>query len=226
MDATWNHIRRLKTWGVMPPRYLLAILLFLVSAITRINADDEIPPSPAELPARTASSAEQLLQNKPLSSLVASTKPTVGDVPRNQAAMRLSEIGMLFDTIDDSRPWMIATQCEWDAPATRHLTLFFEEPNLERVGYTQRYVWDSLGLDTPPVVAEIVQPAVSAAYFLGNLGLVPYKCGVESPFEPIYTLGVDRPGSPVVYREHLIPLSLTGAALEAGVVSTLVFAIH
>ena len=212
---------------LLPPASLKVMLFCLVISAQVQGADDDIPPSPAELPARTFSAAtEKSFQNKPLSSINATIKATSGDLPQSHAAVRLSEAGVLFDAIDDSRPWMAATQCEWDAPSTRHLPLFFEEPNLERLCYTQRYLWDVKGIDTPPVVAEIIQPAISGVHFFTNLGLVPYKCGVDSPIEPIYTLGVDRPGSPIVYREYLIPFSLPGTIYQAGVVSGLVFGIR
>ena len=202
----------------------LAISACFASRAELLAAEDPVPPPPAPmlLEANSQSAAERLLQAKPLSSLKASTKPPEGDLPQNFAIARMAEIGTLFDSIDDSRPWMISTECEWDAPASRHLPLIFEEPNLERLGYTQRYFWDAMGLETPPLAAELVQPAVSGAKFFGHALTVPYFLGADHPFEPIYTLGTDRPGSPVVYREHLIPLSLTGALLQAGVVMGIV----
>ena len=164
-------------------------------------------------------------QDKPLKYVEASTKPTSGELPTSQAAMILEKKGTLFDSIDDTRPWIVAKPFEWDAPATRNLPLFFEEPNLERLGYTQRIFIDICGYENDPVVAEYLQPVISGAKFFGNALTIPYKLGVESCCEPIYTLGVDRPGSPVPYRKHLIPLSVNGAILQAGAVCTLVFAI-
>jgi hypothetical protein len=146
-------------------------------------------------------------------------------MPANRAAQRLSEFGILFDSIDDPRPWMIETYCEWDAPATRHLPLFFEEPNLERLGYLHRNFLNDCGYETNPVVAECVQPFVSAAHFFGRVPFIPYIAGIQPPLEPVYTLGVDRPGSPVVYRDYLIPLSLRGTIYEAGVVCGILFGI-
>lgn len=164
-------------------------------------------------------------QDKPLRFVEASTKATAGELPTNHAAAILEKNGTLFDSIDDVRPWIIAKPFEWDAPATRHLPLFFEEPNLERLGYTQRIFVDICGYETDPVVAEYLQPVISGAKFFGNALTIPYNLGVQPCWEPIYTLGVDRPGSPVPYRKYKIPLSVTGAILEAGTICPLVFAI-
>ncbi|WP_010585262.1 hypothetical protein [Schlesneria paludicola] len=191
--------------------------------------DNPIPPSPRSIPAtassKLGSNTDKHWQDRPLTSLHASIKHPKGDLPANSAGPILASFGVFFDSIDDDRPWLVANDFEWDAPATRNLPLFFEEPNLERLGYTYRWYCDPLGYESGPYVGEVVQPVVSAVHFFGRIPFVPYICGVEPPLAPIYTLGVDRPGSPVVSREQLIPISLRGAIYQVGAVCGLVFSI-
>jgi hypothetical protein len=211
--------------------YFAAALLALCSIgwADDFAADDAVPPSPDSKPAATVSPlltpAEKTWLDRPLTSVNATTKPTEGELPPSLAAQHLSDVGVLFDSFDDSRPWMIINEFEWDAPATRHLPLFFEEPNLERLGYGHRTSIDALGYESDPMVADAVQPFVSAVHFFGRVALVPYICGVQPPGEPVYTLGVDRPGSPVFYRKHNVPLSIQGALYQAGTVCGLLFVI-
>lgn len=189
------------------------------------NYDNSIPPSPRSITANSSSAADKHWQDRPLSTLEASIKPPEGELPANSAGPILAGFGVFFDSIDDDRPWLVANEFEWDAPATRNLPLFFEEPNLERLGYTYRWYCDPLGYESGPYIGEVIQPVVSGIHFFGRVPFVPYICGVEPPLEPIYTLGVDRPGSPVVSREQLIPLSLRGAIYQVGAVCGLVFSI-
>ena len=210
-------------------------MAFVTTLVCRLGYADQpqwqdaIPPAPDSVQStvipKSASTAEKLWQDRPLASLSASIKHPEGDLPTNLAGPILAGYGVFFDSIDDDRPWLIANEFEWDAPATRNLPLFFEEPNLERLGYTYRFHLDALGYESGPYLGELVQPVVSGVHFFGRIPFVPYLCGVEPPLEPIYTLGVDRPGSPVVERDHLIPLSLRGAIYQAGAVCGLVFSI-
>lgn len=180
----------------------------IITIANCVLADESIPPSPSSIAAestpKSSSIAENLWQDRPLNTLKATINPTQGDLPTNVAAARLKEAGLLQDTSDESRFWL-ALPCEWDAPVTRHLPLFFEEPNLERSGYTHRCYIDACGYETNSATANCLQPFVSAVHFFGRIPLVPLACLFEPPTEPIYTLGVDRPGSPVCYREHFAP---------------------
>lgn len=190
---------------------------------------DPVPPPPrteeTPTPATNSTSmAEKLWQDRPLGSLKASLRHTEGELPTNAAAPRLAEAGLIDDSSSDSRPWLL-THCEWDAPATRHLPLLFEEPNLERLGYTSR---GSVGLfecEDGPWTVECLQPLVSGAHFIGNIAMVPYRCGYQPACEPVYTLGHERPGSPVYYRPHHTPISLQGALYEAGFITGMVLVI-
>jgi hypothetical protein len=154
------------------------------------------------------SNRDALWQDRPLGELKATIKPSDGELPPNAAAPRLSLAGKTHSHVGDNRSW-IFNNSDWDAPATRHLPLLFEEPNLERLGYTYGFYhqYDD-GTETSQHLAECLQPVVSGAHFFGSLALMPYILAVDDPCEPFYTLGTDRPGSPSCYRKHLIPLDL------------------
>lgn len=175
------------------------------------NADAIVPPSPMPDGADSAAPAiaakrDALWQDRPLAGLKAAIKPTQGELPPNAASPRLAQSGTQHFSMGDSRPWMFNSS-EWDAPATRHLPLLFEEPNLERLGYTYGfYHQDEEGCETSPHLAECLQPFVSFVHFYGSLALMPHLIAVDDPCTPFYTLGTDRPGSPSAYRKHLIPL--------------------
>lgn len=81
-----------------------------------------------------------------------------------------------------------------------HQRLYFEEKNSERYG------WD-LG---------IIQPLVSAAWFYGDLALLPYHIGTAPCRKYECSAGYCLPGDSVPYLLYPPDLSLTGAALETG----------
>jgi hypothetical protein len=192
-------------------------------ATTRVSKPTTSPgPDPAA-PASGDRIAE-LWQDKPLGELKASIalkfpehepfRQTERD-RLSQATPHMVARGNAGQAAVQSRPWML-TNYEWEAPATRHLPLWFEEPNLERMGYTWGMRWDVCGYENGPYAAECLQPIVSGAHFFGRVAFIPYMCGLDPVCEPIYTLGVDRPGSPVPYRRHLIPVTLKAALFQAG----------
>ena len=222
--------RRLRR--MMPDRAIIAFT-FLCACSGRLFAQADqsaLPPAPAVAgqsevaPAQPAPNARavELWQDKPLNQLTASIARPESDaklsepetVRLSQASAILKPEGSYFSPIGDSRPWMMQTY-EWEAPATRHLPLLFEEPNLERLGYT--YTCRTWGGGSVSA-GDCIQPFISAAHFFGRIPMIPYMCGVNPPCEPVYTLGVDRPGSPVPYRRHYLPVSLKGALYEAGAV--------
>ena len=199
-------------------------------AYRMVHADEPavaepVPPSPMAASAvavpTVVSPASKLWLDRPLGSLKATIKPTDGELPTNVAAPRLAEVGTQHHSFGDSRPWMLSS-FEWEAPATRNLPLLFEEPNLERLGYTYGYCYNVCGCESGPRAAECLQPIVSGVNFFGRIPFTPYMWGYQDPDVPVYTLGVDRPGSPVCYRKQLIPLSLRGAFYQAVAITGLV----
>ena len=199
----------------------LAFVTAIVSALATAQAheppaiDTVVPPSPMPMPEVAATplpavAAKQaaLWQDRPLTGLKATIKPTDGELPPNAARPWLAQSGSHIFCVGESRSWLFSSS-EWDAPATRHLPLLFEEPNLERLGYTYGFYHQfDEGCETSQHMAECLQPLVSGVHFFGSVALLPYILAVDDPCEPFYTLGTDRPGSPVAYRKHLMPLDL------------------
>jgi hypothetical protein len=127
-----------------------------------------------------------------------------GEAPEDLAASVFEEAGTLYQPSGSSRPWPLYVFW-WEAPATCHQPLYFEEVNLERYGYRH----------------GLAQPVLSAAHFFGTVPALPYLIAAEPPRECVYTLGHYRPGSAAPYRIHYPPLSLKGALAEAGVLTGL-----
>ncbi len=88
----------------------------------------------------------------------------------------------------------------WKAASTCHKPLYFEDVQLERYGHS----WN-----------PVLQPFISGAHFFVSVPLLPYKMGLKTPNECVYTLGYYRPGSCAPYMFEPIPLSLRGAVYEA-----------
>ena len=202
--------------------FQLLSILAMTCAGTSVLADaaEEIAPDPTLV--KVPSFSEKLWQDRPLASLKATLKRTEGELPPNLASSRIFEASRVLQSGSECRPWVI-TACEWDAPGTCHLPLFFEEPNLERMGYREGCHLECFEHDDCHWTPSCLQPVISGAHFFGSLATVPYQCGYLPPCQPVSTLGVDRPGSPICYRRHLTPLSCRGAIYQAGVITGLVF---
>ena len=173
---------------------------------------------PAELKA-----AKKHVRYEPLRQIKASIKPTEGglpprdtldndEIPETSLNAFTDSNGVL--TGDQGRPWSYSCY-EWEAAATRHLPLLFEEPNLERLGYTYG-VCDFAFCEGEPRRGERLQVLASGVHFFGRIPLIPYMAGVRPLTVPVYSFGSDRPGSPVPYRKYLPHYSLRGALYEAG----------
>ncbi len=88
----------------------------------------------------------------------------------------------------------------WKASSLCHKPLYFEEEALERYGHSHGWICEDL---------------VSCAHFFGNVALLPYHVGVETPCECIYDLGVYRPGDCAPYILDPFPISLRGCCTAA-----------
>jgi hypothetical protein len=109
----------------------------------------------------------------------------------------------LIDETFEPRSWVASTYV-WKASAACHKPLYFEDVHLERYGHS---------------VGPILQPFASSAHFFGTIPLLPYKMGVHTPNECMYTLGYYRPGNCAPYMLDPIPLSARGALFQAGAVA-------
>jgi len=106
-----------------------------------------------------------------------------------------------------NRHWLPTTYT-WKASGLCHKPLYFEEVALERYGHS---------------TGPISQPIVSGAHFFATLPLLPYKMGLNPPWECKYALGYYRPGSCAPYIVPPIPISGRAIAAEAAAVSGAIF---
>ena len=99
------------------------------------------------------------------------------------------------------------TTMTWKAAGNCHKPLYFEDWNLERYGHSH----------------GPLDPVFSAAHFFVTLPVLPYKMGVELPWECVYPLGYYRPGNCAPWTVPAVPISCRGFAVEAATVTGLVF---
>jgi hypothetical protein len=91
----------------------------------------------------------------------------------------------------------------WTASSLCHKPLYFENEQLERYGHSH---------------GPVMQPIRSTAHFFTSLALWPYQTGIHPPTECVYALGYYRPGDCAPWLKDPIPISLHGAARQAGFV--------
>jgi hypothetical protein len=120
----------------------------------------------------------------------------------------------LGNEVFQPRNWS-STNYTWKASGLCHKPLYFEQVQVERYGHTFGGKW----------LSPIVQPALSTAHFFGSALILPYKAGMDLPWECQYALGYYRPGNCAPYTIGPFPLSARGALLEAGVTVGLIFLI-
>jgi hypothetical protein len=101
------------------------------------------------------------------------------------------------------------TTFTWKAAGYCHKPLYFEHWNLERYGHST----GCLAADS----------ACSAAHFFVTLPLLPYKMGVELPWECVYPVGYYRPGSCAPWTVPAPPISGRGLAVQAATMTGLAF---
>lgn len=141
---------------------------------------------------------------KPISSLGTNIAPQDGRMPTDYALEAMPNKPVAAPDQEAEGAW---TGVHWEAPATCHRPLYFENPSLERHGY-------SLGL---------VQPFASAAHFVGNAAILPYRLAAEPTCDCVYTLGHERPGTPTPLRYYRPRFSIAGGVAQAGTVTGLIF---
>ena len=100
------------------------------------------------------------------------------------------------------------TTFTWKAAGNCHKPLYFEDWQLERYGHSH---------------GGLADPFISAAHFFVTLPVLPYKMGVELPWECVYPLGYYRPGSCSPWMVPAVPISLRGFAVEAATITGIVF---
>jgi hypothetical protein len=144
---------------------------------------------------------------KPIGALTINILPSAGQVPKETDPIRTLE--QEFGSTEFRRE-PIDYVYHWESPAFFNRPLYFEQPNLERYGYT----WGPLG-----------QPFVSAAQFFVKIPLLPYMMTVHCPNEPIYSLGYYRPGSRAPYQINWPDVRLDATIVETAFITGLIFLI-
>ena len=109
----------------------------------------------------------------------------------------------------EPRQWPQITY-NWKAAALCHKPLYFEQVQLERYGHS----W-----------GPYVQPIMSGVHFFGTLPVLPYKMGIRTPTECVYTLGYYRPGSCAPYMIEPIPFTWRAALFEGAVATGIPFVV-
>ena len=110
------------------------------------------------------------------------------------------------DTYEPRR--FATTMFTWKAAGNCHKPLYFEDWQLERYGHSH---------------GGLADPFVSAAHFFVTLPVLPYKMGVELPWECVYPLGYYRPGSCSPWMVPAVPISVRGFAVQAATITGIVF---
>lgn len=178
------------------------------------QAQPPAEPSPSSQPPRRMPDFEQSLvlgpqgeqpcikpsDLKPITAITNQITAEPGEFPRECP---------LEDEQFQPRNWATLTYT-WKASGLCHKPLYFEEVALERYGHT---------------TGPITQPLISGAHFFATVPLLPYKMGVEPPWECAYPLGYYRPGDCAPYMLYPFPISMRGALLQAATVTGLVFVI-
>lgn len=188
-----------------------AMLVALLPAAQWAKADSAAPNpfrSPEYMAAHPVAAVEEVPTptdpvGKPMQSLGVSIALPEGRLPEDEAQW-IESTAPLAGSLP--RPWPSQVY-NWEAAATRHQPLYFEEINAERYGYSRNWV---------------AQPFISTAHFFATIPALPYLKTANCPWECQYTLGHYRPGSCPPYRRHCWPCDCPAAAVEAGTIAGLI----
>ena len=167
----------------------------------RLEPANAVQPTALETVASPA--PNPAIYGKPITTLGVDITLPEGKLPDDQSQALVSDVQLAANL---PRPWPTQVY-HWQAAATRHQPLYFEEINAERYGYTCHWT---------------LQPAVSTAHFFGTLPALPYLMAANCPTECQYTLGHYRPGSCPPRRRHWWPADAWGGTFEAGTIAWMI----
>jgi len=136
---------------------------------------------------------------KPLETVQIRQEPTAGQLPID-CAKELFRQSTEEPTDRISRGWA-DIEFQWMPTELSHQPLYFDDVPLENYGQS---------------VAPLFQPALSGARFFGTLPVLPYKIGLDHPFEQVTTLGTYRPGTPAPLVHQTLPLDFKASFAEGG----------
>ena len=109
----------------------------------------------------------------------------------------------------EPRQWAQITY-NWKASALCHKPLYFEQVQLERYGHS----W-----------GPFAQPIMSGVHFFSSIPILPYKMGIRTPTECVYSLGYYRPGSCAPYMIDPVPFTWRAAMFEGAAATGISFII-
>jgi len=113
----------------------------------------------------------------------------------------------LGDDYFSGRSWGQITYL-WKASGLCHKPLYFEQARLERYGHS----W-----------GPVLQPIMSGAHFFATVPLLPYKMGLQTPQECVYTLGYYRTGSCAPYMLDPLPFTMRAALFQGAAATAIPF---
>jgi len=170
------------------------------------DVNDAVPVVPATEPSPPPVFSQD---PRPLTDVTTAISAPGGSMPKNAAAAEFPPLAEALREIDADRGWA-GFGYQWEASATVHRPLYFEEINAERYGYSR---------------CRPLQPAISGARFFATVPALPYKMTAEPRCECVYPLGHYRPGSCAPHRPHCWPLQPKAGLIEAGAVTGLIFVV-
>lgn len=135
-----------------------------------------------------------------LSSIEVKAAPSSGQLPIDCSDRLFAKPADPSAAGNTSRAWG-QIEYQWRPTELAHQPLYFDDVPLERYGQT---------------VSPALQPVISGARFFGTLPILPYKTGLNGPWERVSTLGYYRPGSPAPCVRQTVPLEFDAAFIESG----------
>ncbi len=144
---------------------------------------------------------------RPLSDITTDIAPPGGPLPKDRSDVLV---------VGTNNPMFYARSAnlvryQWEAPVVCHRPLYFQDVPLEHFGQS---------------CCPCLQPAISAAKFLGNVLILPYRVALDPPCSETYNLRTyPRPGTPVPCLRETLPLRLKPLLVQMGVVTAIVLVI-
>lgn len=145
--------------------------------------------------------------DRPLTEARLDIRPKQGPMPEDRTAKQ-PERAVLVHLPGTQRDWCAHEQ-HWNAPQTTHAPLYFEEPNLERYGYSRGY-W---------------QPLVSGVQFFTTAPLLPGLMTIDPPNSVQYELSESDPGSVTPYAPRKPDWTYKAILVELTAVTGMAFII-
>ncbi|WP_238758067.1 hypothetical protein [Rubinisphaera margarita] len=145
--------------------------------------------------------------DQPLAEVRLDISPKKGPLPEDRTPAQAERM-VLVHVPGTQRDWCAHEQ-HWNAPQTTHAPLYFEEPNLERYGYSRGY-W---------------QPLVSGVQFFATAPLLPGLMTIDPPNSVQYELSESDPGSMTPYAPRQPEWTYKAVLVELTAVTGMAFII-